>query len=441
MMFITKKALPRRTFLRGMGVTLGLPLLDSMVPSLTAITRTAANPPRRLGCVYVPHGKIMEQWTPATAGAGFEITPILKPLEPFRNSMVVVSNLLRPEAGFDTNHAGAPASWLTGVAPKRTDGPDFRLGPSVDQIVAEAIGQDTVFPSLEVATEDHTALVGSCAPGYSCAYANTLAWKTPTTPLPMEINPRALFERLFGDGDTVDQRLARIREDRSILDFVVNDLKDLQQGIGARDRGRLGEYLDNIREVERRIQRAEEQAQTNLDVPAAPVGVPESFEEHVGLLYELLALAYEADLTRVFTFMKARELSQRTYPNIGVTLPHHQISHHANNPERIANHATLNTYHVQLFARFLERLRKTSDGDGSLLDHSLFLYGSGMGNGNVHAAYPLPTVAVGGKAMLTGNRHVVAAERTPNANMLLTIADKFGAPLEKFGVSTGRVEL
>jgi hypothetical protein len=440
-MFITKMSLPRRTFLRGMGVTLGLPLLEAMVPALTASAKTAARPQKRLGCIYVPHGEIMERWTPVTAGTGFELMPIMQPLEPFRDSLVVVSNCTRPEAGFDTNHAGAPASWLTGMPPKRTDGPDFRLGQSIDQVVAKHIGQDTVFPSLEVATEDFSALVGSCAPGYSCAYANTLSWQGPTTPLPMEINPRALFERMFGGGDTAQQRLARMREDRSILDFVGADLADLESGIGSADRARLTEYLDNIREVERRIQRAEQQASSDLVVPTAPVGIPDSFEEHVGLLYDLLALAYEADLTRVFTFMVARELSQRTYPDIGVTLPHHVISHHANNPERLDFHAKVNTYHVQLLAKFLKRLSTTPDGDGSVLDHSMILYGSGMGNGNVHAAYPLPLVLIGGKSLMKGNRHVVANEHSPNANLLLSMAGKFGVTLERFGVSTGSVDL
>jgi uncharacterized protein DUF1552 len=301
------------------------------------------------------------------------------------------------------------------------------------------IGQDTTFPSLELATEDFSALIGSCAPGYSCAYANTLAWQGPTTPLPMEINPRVLFERMFGAGDTKEQRLARVREDRSILDFVSDDLADLGRGIGQRDRVRLNEYLEHLREVERRIRRAEQQTDTNLVVPAAPVGVPESFEDHVGTLFDLLALAFEADLTRVFTFMMARELSQRTYPNIGVTLPHHVISHHANNPERVANHATVNTHHVSLFAKFVERLRATPDGDGSLLDHSMLLYGSGMGNGNVHAADPLPTILLGG--LVKGDRHVMAPTHTPNANLLLAVADKFGVAIDKFGVSTARVEI
>ena len=440
-MFISKLSLPRRTFLRGVGATVALPLLEAMVPALTATAKTAASPQRRLGCIYVPHGEIMDQWTPSTAGSAFELKPIMKPLEPFRDALVVVSNLARPEAGFDTNHAGAPASFLSGMPPKRTDGPNFRLGPSLDQIVAKQIGQETTFPSLEVATEDFSALVGSCAPGYSCAYANTLAWQGPTTPLPMEINPRVLFERMFGGGDTAAQRLARMREDRSILDFVSEDLADLGTGIGPSDKARLGEYLDHIREVERRIQRAEQQSDTKLEIPTAPVGVPESYEDHVGVLFDLLALAYEADLTRVFTFMMARELSQRTYPNIGVTLPHHVISHHANNPDRVANHATVNTHHVTLFAKFLERLGATLDGDGTLLDHSMILYGSGMGNGNVHAADPLPLVIVGGNGQIKGNRHVMAKEHSPNANLLLSVADKFGVEMSTFGVSTARVEL
>jgi len=440
-MFVTKTSLPRRTFLRGLGVAMGLPLLDAMVPALTVTGRTAASPRYRFGAIYVPHGMIMEQWTPAEIGAAFELTPIMMPLASFKDRMVIVSNLARPEEGFDTNHAGAPASWLTGVPPKRTDGPDFKLGVTIDQVIARHIGQDTTFPSLEVATEDFTALLGSCAPGYSCAYANTLSWQNETSPLPMEINPRVLFERMFGGGSTADDRRARMREDRSVLDFVAEDVAQLERGIGQRDRVRLGQYLEDVREVERRIQRAEEQAQSAVEIPNAPVGVPESYEEHVGLLYDLLALAYQIDLTRVFTFMMARELSQRTYPHINATLPHHMLSHHANNPDRIAAHARVNTYHVQLFGKFLERLRNTPDGEGSLLDHSMLLYGSGMGNGNVHAAYPLPMLLVGGKALVSGNRHVQAKANSPNANLMLSMADKFGVEQEKFGVSTGRVEI
>jgi hypothetical protein len=440
-MFISRLALPRRTFLRGLGVALGLPLLDSMVPALTAMATTPANVKPRLGFVYVPHGVIMDEWTPKAAGSGFDFTPILKPLEPFRSSVTVVSNLSAPSQNTGS-HAAAAGSWLTGIAPKRTDGPDFRAGTTIDQLVAQKHGQDTTFPSLEVATEDFTGLVGACDPGYSCNYMNTLNWQTPTTPLPMEINPRAVFDRMFGGGATREERLERMKTDESVLDLVKADLADLQGGLGASDRLRLGEYLTHVREVERRIQLTEKQADSQLAIPSAPVGVPESFEEHAALLYDLLALAYEADLTRVFTFMTAREVSQRTYPQIGITEPHHSISHHGNKPDKIAGHAKINNYHMQLFAKFLERLRTTRDGDGSLLDHSLIVYGSGMSNGNGHTPSPLPFVMVGGlNGQIKGNRHVILPELTPSANAMLTIGHKFGVDTEAFGVSTGLVDL
>jgi hypothetical protein len=382
----------------------------------------------------------MGQWTPATAGADFEFTPILKPLESFRDSLVVVSNLTRAEA--NSNHAVSSACWLTGVPPKRTDGPDFRVGVSVDQLIAGQIGQDTTFPSLEVATEDFTGLLGACDPGYSCAYMNTLNWQTPTTPLPMEINPRVVFERLFGGGGTAAERVVRMRTDRSLLDFVAGDLAQLERGLAPRDRARLDEYLSHIREIERRLQRAEEQAETQPDVPHAPVGVPESYVEHVALLFDLLALAFETDLTRVFTFMMAREVSQRTYPEIGVTEPHHSISHHGNRPAAIEGHAKLNAYHVGMFAKFLDRLRSTPDGDGSLLDHSIIVYGSGMSDGNGHTGSPLPHVVVGkGAGRITGNRHIVTPEGTPMANLLLAVSQKCGVEQDQFGVSRGPVEL
>ena len=297
-MFVHKRSLPRRTFLRGVGVALGLPFLDAMVPAFTATAKAAGAPLRRLGFVYVPHGVIMDQWTPAKEGAGFEFTPILKPLEPLRDSLVVVSNLARPEAGFETQHAGAAASWLAGTPPKRTEGPDFQVGVTIDQVVAKAIGQDTTFPSLELATEDFTGLIGACSPGYACAYVNSLNWQTPTTPLPMEINPRVVFERMFGRAGTKAQRLARMQKDRSILDFISDDLADLHTVLGPRDRARLSEYLDDVREIERRIERAEKQT-GELTIPDAPIGVPDSFEDHVGLMFDLLALAWQADLTRV----------------------------------------------------------------------------------------------------------------------------------------------
>jgi hypothetical protein len=439
-MFITRKSMPRRTFLRAAGATLALPLLDSMIPAATAMAKTAAVPQRRLGFVYIPHGVIMDNWTPQGATAGFDLPPILKPLEPFRDSLVVVSNLSAPPS--NGSHATASGGWLTGTSPKRTDGPDFRAGTTMDQLVANVIGQDTTFPSIEAATEDFTGLVGACDPGYSCAYMNTLNWATPTTPLPMEINPRTLFDRMFGGGNTREERLARMRTDRSVLDLVKADLADLEGGLGPADKARLDEYLGHVREVERRIQRTEQQADTQLAVPSAPIGVPESFEEHVAVLFDLLALAYEADLSRVFTFMMAREVSQRTYPQVNVTEPHHSISHHGNKPDKIAGHARINVYHMQLFTKFLARLRATPDGEGSLLDHSVILYGSGMSNGNGHTPSPLPVAIVGGGAgLIKGDRHLVVKEQTPFANLLLDLGDKFGVHSDSFGISTGRLEL
>jgi hypothetical protein len=439
-MFITKKSLARRTFLRSAGATLALPLLESMLPAATALAKTAGAPQRRLGFVYIPHGVIMDDWTPQGTAAGFGLPPILKPLEPFRDSLVVISNLTAPPS--NGSHATASGGWLTGTSPKRTDGPDFRAGTTIDQLVARAIGQDTTFPSLEVATEDFTGLVGACDPGYSCAYMNTLNWQTPTTPLPMEINPRTLFDRMFGGGNTREERLARMRTDRSVLDLVKADLADLEVALGPGDKARLDEYLVHVREVERRIQRTEQQADTQLAVPGAPIGVPESFEDHVAVLFDLLALAYEADLTRVFTFMMAREVSQRTYPQIGVTEPHHSISHHGNKPDKIAGHARINVYHMQLFSRFLQRLRSTPDGDGSLLDHSLIVYGSGMSNGNGHTPSPLPIAVLGkGAGLVRGDRHLIAADQTPMANVLLDLGGKLGVNVDSFGISTGRLEL
>jgi hypothetical protein len=435
-MFLTKRALPRRTFLRGMGATIGLPLLESMAPAMRAAAQTP--PTRRLGFVYVPHGVILNQWTPASSAAGFDLPAILKPLEPFRDSLTVVSNLARPEELLQ-DHA-CTGSWLTGVPPKRTEGSDFLAARSIDQVVADEIGRDTVFPSLEVATEDFGALLGACMTGYSCAYMNTLSWQTPTKPLPMEINPRVVFERMFGWESTRDQRVSRLRADRSVLDVVTADLSDLSRAVGPSDRARLDEYLEHVRGSERRIQQAERRASTELAVPPAPVGVPESFEDHAQLLFDLLALAYETDQTRVFTFMLCREFSVRTYPNIEVTEPHHTVSHTQGRAALIAAHTRVNTYHMQLFARFLQRLQATPDGDGSLLDHSTIVYGSGMGDGNVHAPSPLPMAIVGGKREL-GGRHIVLPEKTPLPNLLVGVAGRLGVELPRFGVSTGTVEL
>ena len=436
-MFLTRRSLPRRTFLRGLGTTLALPMIDAMVPALAARGQ-ATRQARRLGFVYVPHGVILNQWTPASSDPGFELPPILQPLAAYRDTLTIVSNLARPE-NLLQDHA-CTGSWLTGVPPKRTEGSDFQAARSIDQIIAARIGRDTIFPSLELATEDFASLIGACMSGYSCAYSNTLSWETPTKPLPMEINPRAVFERMFGWESTSEQRIARIRSDRSVLDVVTEELAELTRGVGARDRARLDEYVEHVRETERRIQHAERQTRLDVALPDAPIGVPESFEAHASLMFDLLALAFETDQTRVCSFMVCREFSVRTYPDIGVTDPHHTVSHTQNRPALIAAHAKVNTYHVQLFTKFLDRLRATPDGDGSLLDHSMILYGSGMGDGNVHAPSPLPTAIVGGHRA-PGGRHIVAADKTPLPNLLLGLAHHFDVDLPSFGISTGAISL
>jgi hypothetical protein len=438
-MFITKMSLPRRTFLRGMGVTLALPLLESMVPALTATAKTAANPQRRFGAIFVPLGERPGFWTPKSVGENFEFNAILKPLEAFRDHVTVVSELCNPIDG----HACTVAAWLSGSIPKQTIAENVHIGVTIDQVIAKQIGQDTVFPSLELATEDFTGYIGGCDTQYACAYMNTLSWSTATTPLPMEINPRVTFERMFGRAGSSSQRLERMKTDRSILDSVKNDVKDLENGLGPRDRVRLNDYLENVREIEQRIQRAEKQATTDVPVPNAPIGVPESFEEHVALQFDLLALAYEANITKVFTFMMSRDASQRVYPNIGVSEPHHSMSHHGNNPDKLSNLVKLNTYHVSLFAKFVDKLKSTPDGDGSLLDHSLILYGSGMSESDTHSRLNVPAAIVGGGAgLLKGNRHIQAPKETPLANLMLDFANKFGCELDKFGtLSTGRLEV
>jgi hypothetical protein len=435
-MFITNMSLPRRTFLRGMGATVALPLLEAMVPALTASAKTVATPPRRFGAVYIPHGAVMNQYRPVTTGAAFEFTPTLKPLEPFREHLAIVSNLYR---GGENDHAVACAAWLSGAVPKRTEASDVHLGTTVDQIIAKQIGQETVFPSLELATEDFTGYVGGCSPGYSCSYMNTLSWATPTTPLPTEINPRVVFERLFGRAGTRDQRRLRRHADQSILDSITEEAGDLRRVLGSRDRLRLTQYLDDVRELERRIQHAEAHSGSEVTLDA-PIGVPESFEDHVGLMFELMTIAYQADLTRVATFMMAREASNKTYPQIGISDPHHALSHHGDKPEKIAGNVKLNAYHVAQFAKFLDKLRATPDGDGCLLDHTMVAYGSGMSNSNAHSPGPLPLVVLGG-GIGKGGRHVETAPKTPLGNLWMTVADAFGASVERIGESTGRVDL
>ncbi|HKE83498.1 MAG TPA: DUF1552 domain-containing protein [Vicinamibacterales bacterium] len=438
-MFITKTSLSRRAVLRGMGATLALPLLDAMVPAMTATVNTAAAPTRRFGAVFVPMGERPSHWTPSTTGVGFEFSAILKPIESFRDQVIVVSNMDRPLAG---THAVSTGTWLTGSAPKRTEAEDFVAGTSLDQIIAGKIGSDTVFPSLEIGTEDFTGYVGACDVGYSCAYMNTIAWKTPTTPMPMETNPRVVFERMFGRPGSTAERVTRMRQNRSILDSVTGDVAQLERGLGARDRVRLDQYLDHVREIEGRIQRAEKQATTEINVPVAPVGVPDSWEEHATVMFDLMALAYEADLTRVFTFMLNREASQLVFPNLGFNEPWHHVSHHGNEAEKLALLVKLNTYQIGIFGKFLERLRNTPDGDGTLLDHSAILWGSGMSDSNTHSPLDVPYLMVGSAAgAFKGNRHIAAPKGTQLANVMLTVAQKYGAEIDKFGVSTGALEL
>jgi hypothetical protein len=445
-MVITKKYLPRRTFLRGMGVTLALPLLDSMVPALTPTVRTAAKPTRRLGVIYLPNGiGNMPAWTPKTEGVGFELSPILEPFAPFRDRVLVLTHLDdepgKPIPGEGIGeHARGCASWLSGVHPRKTAGADVYAGVTMDQIAAERFGEETQLASLELGLDSMEG-AGICDGGYSCSYTNAVSWKTPTTPLQAEMNPRAVFERLFGEGGNATERLARIQEDRSILDAVSERVAGLQRGLGARDRAKLAQYLDAIRDVERRIHKAEEQNDRELGEVDRPSGVPASFEEHAELMFDLQRLAYQSDLTRVITFMIGCEISTRAYPQIGIPDAHHGLSHHQSNPEKQAKLAKLHAHHAQLFVNHLEKLKATPDGDGNLFDHTLFLYGACLSDSNAHDHENLPTLLVGGTAdQFKGNRHVKCAEHTPMTNLFLTILDKIGVPIEKLGDSTGRLD-
>lgn len=445
MRFITKKHLPRRAFLRGLGVTLSLPLLDSMIPAQTPLAKTAAKPQIRLGLCFIPHGAVMSNWTPVGDGSDFKISPILSPVEPFKRQLVVVSNLAHKNAapaGPGDNggdHTRSPAVFLNGVHPKRTDGADIRAGTTIDQIAAQHIGQETPLPSLELATEDYSGLVGSCDVGFSCAYMNTISWRTPTVGLPMEINPRVVFDRLFGDGATAEERLERIEQERSILDAVSQQVRHLEGKLGATDRNRVAEYLDTVREIERRIQLSEKQSRnSDAAIPGTPTGIPDDHEQHTKLMFDLMAVAFQADITRISTFMMAREVSYRTFPKLGISEGFHPASHHQNSASRLENLTKINTYHVSLVAHLLEKLRSTPDGDGNLLDHSLILYGSGMSNSNIHNHSPLPVFLAGGAAgRMIGGRHLKNPDDTPMANLLLSILEKAGVHQESVGDSTG----
>jgi len=444
MSVIFKKHLSRRTFLRGMGVTMSLPLLDAMVPASTALAQTAARPQVRLGLCFIPHGAVMNQWTPATVGP-LELSPTLSPLAAHREQVVVLSNLAHAMAGPQGpgdnggDHTRCPAVFLNGVHPKRTDGADIQAGVTIDQIAAQKIGQDTLLPSLELAIEDYSGLVGSCDVGFSCTYMNTISWRTPTSPLPMEINPRVVFDRMFGDGASAQERLQRIETQRSILDAITGQVRRLQGDLGNRDRNRVAEYLDSVREIERRIQVAERQASNpNIDVPTTPAGIPEDYEEHTRLMFDLMAIAFQADITRISTFMMAREVSYRTFPKLGIAEAFHPASHHQNNSTRLETLQKINQHHVTLVTHFLDRLKATPDGDGTLLDHSLVLYGSAMSNSNVHNHAPLPVLVAGGAGgRMKGGRHLSYPEGTPMSNLLMSVLDKAGVQQEKVGDSTG----
>ena len=442
-MIVTKKALPRRTVLRGIGATLALPLLDGMVPALTAWQKTAARPINRFGVMYVVNGMIMEKWTPVNEGATYELSPTLGALAPFRDQMLVLSGLsCTPTPGRPGGaHAKASTRFLTDVSPPTSE-TFLDAGISLDQIVAQETGKYTQLASLELAIESGET-AGACDVGFACAYTNTISWRSANTPLPAQNNPRAVFERLFGDSGSTDPkaRLARIRQDKSVLDSVIQEAAHLQGAVGPGDRAKLVEYLDAIRDVERRIQKAEEQSGLALPLVDHPAGIPATYDEHVKLMCDLQVLAYQSDLTRVVTFMLGREFSGVTYPQIGVPDAHHPITHHQQEPEKIAKVAKINAYHVTQFAYLLDKLRSTPDGDGSLLDHVMVMYGTGMGDCNAHDPRNIPLVLAGGGAgQLKGGRHIRYPKETPLANLHLTLLDKMGVHWDRIGDSTGRVD-
>jgi len=441
-MIALRKSIPRRTVLRGLGASLALPLLDGMIPALTARAQTAAAPVHRFGVVYVPNGMVMENYLPATEGASFELTPTLQALAPFRSQTTVLSGLdCIPSAGRPGGaHAKASTRYLTDISPPTSE-TWLDAGISVDQILADRLGAQTQLASLELAIENSDT-AGACDVGFACAYTNTISWRSANTPLPMQHNPRAVFERLFGDAGSTDARarLSRIRQQRSVLDSVREEIAGLSRDLGPGDRGKLTEYLESVRDVERRIERAESQSGRELPVLDRPSGAPTGYEDHVKLMFDLEVLAYQLDLTRVITIMLGREFSGMTYPQVGVPDAHHPVTHHAMEPEKIAKVAKINAYHVQLFAYLLERLRATPDGDGTLLDHITLMYGTGLSDCNAHSVTNVPVVLTGGGAgWLKGGRHV-RYNSLPLANLHLTLLDRFGVHRDRLGDSTGRVD-
>jgi Protein of unknown function (DUF1552) len=435
-MFITKKHLPRRTFLRGAGAMIALPLLDAMIPARTALAATAAKPMPRMAFIYFPHGAIMEQWTPATEGKEFELSPILTPLKSFKDKLTIVSGLGNRPGESQAVHAIVPATWLSCVHPKQGQEPN--MAQTADQIAAQHIGQDTPLPSLEIATETQGG-GGACDRDYGCNYSGTISFRTASTPLPMEYNPKKLFERLFGRGDTPEQRSALVKQYGSVLDMVREDAADLQKTLGQRDQAVLSDYLETVRELERRVQKTQAQDISKLKLPHVPVGIPDSFDQHLNLMFDMAALAYQGNLTRIVNYMMAAEVSGRTYNNVGVPDAFHALSHHANDPAKKEKLVRIQKYHTEVFAKWLTKLANTPDGDGSLLDHSIILYGSNMSNSDRHNQFPLPTAIVGGGCgKLKGGQHLRYPDHTPLANVLLTMLDRAGVPLDKVGDSNGK---
>ncbi|MBS0203472.1 MAG: DUF1552 domain-containing protein [Planctomycetes bacterium] len=441
-MIVLKKALSRRTFLRGVGATLALPLLDAMIPALTALADTPANPAqlRRLGFVYMPMGCDVTRWAPPGAKSLEELSPTLNPLAPVKNKVAVISNLELRNA-YPGTHATSNSAFLSAATARRTESTDYHLGTTVDQIAAKQIGRDTQLPSLELSM-DLLSVVGQCDNGYACVYQNNLSWSSPTTPLPAEAHPRIVFESLFGGEGGAADRQAALRKRASLLDSVNDELVRLQKTLGPGDRNRVNQYLDSVRDVERRIQQAEAVAGQN-PVPDIdrPAGVPASYADHARLMFDLQAVALQGDITRVVTFQLARETSNRTYSDIGISEPHHPLTHHGNDPDKIAKVARINQFHVSLFAGFLQKLQSIPEGNGSLLDHVLYLYGSGMGNPNVHDHVNLPIIVAGGAAgNMQGGRHIRYNDATPLANLHLTLLDKVGVKLDSFADSNGKVD-
>lgn len=434
-MFITRKHISRRTVLRGAGVGLALPLLDAMIPAGTALAATAAAPRARMAFVYFPHGAVMDKWTPTKEGADFDLPPILAPLKPFQQHLTVISGMENKSAIAAPVHAITPGTWLSCVEPRISHDP--LGGITVDQIAAKHISQDTPLPSLEIATEERGG-EGSCDRNYGCSYGKTVSFRTPSTPLPMEHNPRKLFQQLFGQGDTAGERAALIREDASILDLVSRDAADLKRSLSARDQALVADYLETVREIERRVQQLSGRDTSKLGLPDAPSGIPANFDEHIKLQFDLMALAFQANLTRVASFMMAAEVSNQPYNFIGIADAFHPLSHHANNPQKLERLARLQAWNTQAFAAFAKKLAAMPDGDGSMLDNSIILFGSNMSDSNLHNHFPLPTAVLGkGAGALRGNSHLRVPDRTPLANLHLTLLNRAGIPMDKLGDSSG----